>query len=62
MVWNVAGELVRPKNMTVGSNKHIVLNAALCSSLHEFVRYVPPTNIKFGVEVGVAQVEDEIRN
>ena len=29
IVWNVAGELVSPKNMTVGSNRPwLVLNAA----------------------------------
>src|ERR1700677_965700 len=33
MVWNVAGELQRPKNMTVGSKSPWrVLKAALCSS------------------------------
>ena len=33
MVWNVAGEFVRPKNMTLGSNKPwFVMKAAFHSS------------------------------
>ena len=32
IIWKVAGELVSPKNMTVGSNSPwLVMNAALCS-------------------------------
>ena len=33
IAWNVAGELVRPKNITFGSySPYLVLNAALCWS------------------------------
>ena len=48
MAWNVVGELVSPKNMTVGSNSPLfVLNAAFHSSpsliwtllLQDYIKY-----------------------
>ena len=48
IVWNVVGELVSPKNMTVGSYSLLfVVNAALIA-VFDLDIVLPPFNIKFG--------------
>ena len=61
MVWNVAGELVSPKNITVGSKSpYGVLNAALCSSpCFDADIVVSPSYVEFGVDVCTTKVFDE---
>jgi len=50
IIWNIVGELVSPKNMTVGSNSPSgVRNAAFHSSSgFDLDVIVSPSNIKFG--------------
>ena len=38
MVWKVAGELVRPKNMTVGSKSPLLVRKAAFHSYPSFIR------------------------
>ena len=60
--WKVAGELLRPKNITVGSNSPLwVIKAAFHWSPSQMrIVVVSPSDVKFGEDLGIFYLIDEI--
>ncbi len=62
--WNVAGKLVSPKNMTVGSYKPRVRaeGGLFLISLSDSDVVVSPTNVELREVLGSAKFVDEFRD